>query len=266
MSEATMASSFVTDQPELFAVLVVVVGFLFARTLAGLVDRVLAAVEKTVRRRSQNQLEKFDVSGMLPVLRGLVYYSTLVLFVLLSLRTLSISVLDGLLDTLLGYIPQLLLSGLVILSGYLLGIVARQLVAGISGQTPDQLLPRICQAMVLTVAILTGLGLLAIDISFISNLIVIFVSTILGGLALAFALGSGQLVANILGRRGLERFRVGQRIRIKNCEGRIIEMLNTSVVIESRDGITTIPTAWFAANDVTLLEDDSHVPLGPNDD
>ena len=158
---------------------------------------------------------------------------------------------------------QLILAALIILAGYVLGLISRSAVAGATGSRPDQLLPRLSQLLIMTAALLTGLGHLSINISFVANVIVILLATLLGGLALAFALGSKQLVANVLARRGMDRYRIGRHIRIDDIEGEIIEILDTAVVVETETGITIIPASRFAETSVTLL---SASELRPSDD
>ena len=239
--------------PEIPAILLVVAGIVLARLASRYSDRALGGLEGMLRRFRVLHREAVDFTTLQAVVRGVVYYFTLFLFLLLALRVLGVAVVAAWLDTLLSYIPELILAAVIILSGYLLGLIARSAVAGAMGQRGDDLLPRFVQLLVMTAAVLTGLGQLAIDLSFITTLIIVFVATFLGGMSLAFALGSGQLVANVLARRGLDRYKIGSRIRVGKLEGEIIDMLDTAVVIETSEGITTIPAARFANTDVTLL-------------
>ncbi len=246
-------SDFLSRYPELVAILLAVAGVLLARLLSAVSGRALDGLANTLRRVAPERLQDLDFSGIQPLAKGLVYFTTLLIFLLLALRALSISVVGQWLDALAAYVPQLILAAIIILAGYLLGLVSRSAVAGATGASPDQLLPRLTQLLIVTAAALTGLGQLAIDISFITDVIVLLLATTLGGLALSFALGSRQLVENLLARRGLERYRIGRRIRVDDIEGEIIEVLDTAVVVESEEGITMIPAARFAASSVTIL-------------
>jgi hypothetical protein len=178
-----------------------------------------------------------------------------VFFLLLALQTLSITVVREWLDLLLQYVPQLILGGLIILSGYFIGVVVRGLVAGLMSVSSDHLAPRLTQALVVIAAVLTGLAQTAIDISFISNVLVILVAFFFGGLSLAFALGSRQLVENLLARRALDRYRIGDYVRLNEAEGKIIEILGTAVVLESSEGVVTVPTSRFVDSEVLLVRD-----------
>lgn len=151
------------------------------------------------------------------------------------------------------FVPQLILGGLIILVGYFVGVVVRSLVAGLMSVNSDHLVPRLAQALVVTAAVLTGLAQTAIDISFISNVLVILVAFFFGGLSLAFALGSRQLVENLLARRALDRYRIGDLVRLNDIQGRIVEILGTAVVLESEEGIVTVSTSRFVDAEVLLV-------------
>lgn len=251
------------NYPEVIAVLIALAGIFVARLLARATDRLLDWLARSLRRLAPLRLDHLDFAGFQPFAHGLIYYATLLLFLLLALRTLSISVIGDWLNNLGNFVPQLILASLIILAGYVLGLISRSAVAGATGSRPDQLLPRLSQLLVMTAALLTGLGHLSINISFIANVIVILLATLLGGLALAFALGSKQLVANVLARRGMDRYRIGRHIRIDDIEGEIIEILDTAVVVETETGTTIIPASRFAETSVTLL---SASELRPSDD
>ena len=156
----------------------------------------------------------------------------------------------------------LILGGLIILSGYLIGIIVRSLLAGLMGVNSDHLVPRFAQLLVITAAVLTGLAQTAIDISFISNVMVILLAFFFGGLSLAFALGSRQLVENLLARRALDRYRVGDTIRVNGTQGKIVEILSTAVVLESSQGLVTLPTGRFVEAEVLLVNDDPEEGAG----
>jgi small-conductance mechanosensitive channel len=244
------------NNPEVLAVLIAVAGFLVANILARFTERLLMRLDGYLQRRSPDRLEQVDMRMLRQALRGLVYYGSLVFFLLLALQTLSITVVREWLDLLLQYVPQLILSGLIMLSGYFIGVVLRGLVAGLMGVSADHLAPRLTQVMVVTSAVLTGLAQISIDISFISNVLVILLAFFFGGLSLAFALGSRQLVQNLLARRALDRYRIGDHVRLNDVQGRIVEILGTAVVLEAEEGIVTVPTSRFVESEVLLLREE----------
>jgi hypothetical protein len=242
-----------SDNPEILAVLIAIAGFLVANVLAKVTEQLLMRVDGYLRRRAPGRVEQVDLHMVRQALRGLVYYGSLVFFLLLALQTLSITVVREWLNLLLQYVPQLILGGLIILFGYFIGVVLRNLVAGVMGVSPDHVAPRLSQLLVVTSAVLTGLAQTSIDISFISNVLVIMLAFFFGGLSLAFALGSRQLVENLLARRALDRYRIGDLVRLKDVQGRIVEILGTAVVLEADEGIVTVPTSRFVDSEVLLM-------------
>jgi small-conductance mechanosensitive channel len=129
------------------------------------------------------------------------------------------------------------------------------------GVNSDHLVPRFAQLLIVTAAVLTGLAQTSIDISFISNVMVILLAFFFGGLSLAFALGSRQLVENLLARRALDRYRIGDTIRVNGTQGKIIEILSTAVVLEAEQGLLTLPTAYFVNSEILLVNEEA-----PGDD
>ena len=251
-----MLPDLVRNNPEILAILIAILGFLAAGLLSRLMDRWLISLEGYLRHRVPERLEHLDLKGLRQVLHAAAYYGTLVIFLLASLQTLSISVVKEWLTLLLQYVPQFILGALIILSGYLVGVVIRSLLAGLMGVKSDHLVPRFAQLLVVTTAVLTGLAQTSIDISFISNVMVMLLAFFFGGLSLAFALGSRQLVENLLARRALDRYRIGDMVRVNETEGKIIEILSTAVVLEAEHGLLTVPTATFVNSEILLVKEE----------
>jgi hypothetical protein len=251
-----MLSELFTNNPEILAAIIALTGFVLAGFVARHTDRWLMNLESYLRRRTPDRFEHVDFRVPRQTLRRAAYFGTLVIFLMFSLNILGISVVKVWLNLLLHYIPQLILAGLIIFSGYLLSVIVRSMVAGIMEVNSDHLLPRLAQSLIITATVFTGLAQLSIDISFIWHLLVILLVLFFGGLSLAFALGSRQLVENLLARRALDHYRVGDQVRLKGVQGRITEILTTAVVLHSDEGTITVPTALFADSEVLLLKEE----------
>ena len=73
---------------------------------------------------------------------------------------------------------------------------------------------------------------------------------------LAFALGARRHVANLLAHRELARINVGERIRIDDVEGVVVEIHDTAVDVTTKHGVATVPAARFAESTVLRLSED----------
>lgn len=161
--------------------------------------------------------------------------------------------MENWLNSLIAYLPQMLFGGLIILSGYLIGIAAKRLLARVMGVDADHIVPRFTQVLIVFGALLAGLAQTSIDVTFINNVVIILVALFFGGLSLAFALGSRHLVECLLARRALDRYCIGDRIRVNELDGRILEVLSTAVLLETEQGILSIPTLRFVDSEVLRL-------------
>jgi len=108
---------------------------------------------------------------------------------------------------------------------------------------------------ILIVAIVMGLQHISVDISFVTQLMLIIVAVFGSGLMLAFALGSRQHVENLLARRELSRLAVGDQIRIDDVEGEIIDIDATGVDVATEEGIARVPAARLAKTSVLQKSD-----------
>lgn len=237
--------------PELAAIFIVGVGFLVSHYLARWSGAGIRLLENSLRQVAPQRAGlSADVER---ALSRTIYYTVLGLFMLLAIRSLGFEVLGQWLDSVIIYVPQVLLGAAIIFGGYVLGIVVRGLVANIVAPGTSRLLPRLAQYLVVIAAVITGLAQMAIDVSFLATVTLLVIGAMLGGLSLAFALGAREVVANMLSRRELDRYQVGDRLRIDDAEGRIVELSRTGVLLEGPDGLTYVPASRFASSIVILL-------------
>lgn len=251
-----MLPDLVKSHPEILAILIALLGFLVAGLSSRLLDRWWTSLEGYLRHRAPARLEHFDLKVLRQIIHAVVYYGTLFTFMIASLQILSVSVVKEWLTLILKQIPQFILCALIILSGYLASVVIRSLLAKLMGVSSDNLAPRFAQLLIITTAVLTGLAQTSIDISFISNVMIMMLAFFFGGLSLAFALGSRSLVENLLARRAMSRYRIGDTVRIRDAQGKIIEILSTAVVLETEQGLLTVPTAAFVTADTLLIKNE----------
>lgn len=248
------SASFFAQYPEVVSMAVALMGFAAASLVSNWFGHGLDLVYRGLGRLSPQRAEQIAHRTPRAVMQRVIYYATLIFFLVLAVRILGITALADWLDVLLAAIPQVLLGGIIIVVGYLLGILTHGVVASLIQSTHGPLIPRLAQTIVVITAVMTGLEQMAINVSFITNVIVILLATTLGGLSLAFSIGSKELVANLLARRNLDRYHPGDRIRIGHVEGAVIELTRTSIIVESDEGTVTIPAARFLEAEVTLLK------------
>lgn len=73
-------------------------------------------------------------------------------------------------------------------------------------------------------------------------------------MALALSLGAREYVANLIGGHYLrQRYSVGQQVRVAGYDGRILELTDTAVVLETAEGRASLPAKVFNEQPIVLV-------------
>lgn len=248
-----MTSDLIKAYPELTAVAVLVLGFVLGKLAETAVRQMLVLADRLVARYGTRQHGLF--SPLFQRMFGLFAYgAVLVIAVILAVRLLNIEQLTSWLDAALAYAPRFVVGVFLIGIGNVVGALLRNLTAGLIGDGDANALgPRMLHISVVAVAVITGLEQMGIDISFITQLALIVLAALVGGLSLAFALGARQYVANLVAQTELARYATGERLRIDGDEGVIVEIYRTGLTLATDEGLVAIPAARLADGRVVRI-------------
>jgi hypothetical protein len=189
---------------------------------------------------------------------ALVFWAVLLAFAAAAARGLGSPLIDGWAAQFFEYLPVLVGGALIIVLGVAGGSLAREIIetAGGTEVAQGQVIGRLIQASIVVAAFVVGAGHLGLDVSFLGLLIVVVAGVLLAGMALAMALGTREHLANLIGTRYLRKhFRVGDIIRVGTIEGRIVQIVDGCVFVESDDGDVTIPGGYFAQQSFFRIDD-----------
>ncbi len=241
---------------ELVAIAILVLGAIAARLASAGVGAVLGFVDRRAARWSTDDTALIS-PRLIRVSRAIVFWLILIFAVSYALRVIGVGEISTMLASLIGFIPQLLVAFTIVIAGHVLGLIASHLLVELAESLQaDSVAPRLVYAVFVTVGAVMGLQHIAVDISFVTQLLLILVAIVGGGLMLAFALGARQHVANLLARRELARLSVGDRVRVGTTEGEVIDIFETGLDVATDEGITTIPSSLLATSVVVRLSDE----------
>jgi hypothetical protein len=253
--EPTTITGGIAQYPEIAALLVLIVGVFAARILRNLVGYILESADRRLARYATTEGSLVS-ANLVKAGKLTTFWLVISLSVLVALRLLGVHELSIVLEAAIGFVPKLMIGLAIIGAGHLLGLSSRTLVARMAtGVTADAIGPRMLHASILVIAVVMGLQQMGIDIRFITDLVLVLVTVVLGGMALAFALGARQHVANIIAQVELRRYVVGEKIRIGSIEGTIVEIHSTGINLSVPEGVVAIPAARFTRLAVTRLGD-----------
>ncbi len=231
--------------PRLFGALVVVLlGFVVAKLLDTLLSKVLAKLGLDRLMAGTGLTKLLGRAGIrIPVsalIGKVVYWFVLLIFLVSAAESLGLERVSATLDMLALYVPKVFGAALILLAGVLLAQVLSGLVRGAAesvGLDYANGLTRIAQGLVIIISISVAIGQLEVKTELLNYVIAIVLITFGLAVALAFGLGSRELVGQILaGIYVRELYEVGQRVRLADIEGQIEEIGTVKTLLLTDDG------------------------------
>ncbi|XOV79983.1 MAG: mechanosensitive ion channel family protein [Aestuariibacter sp.] len=253
VSYEQLVNQLVTYVPQLLgAAFLIVIGWVIAWLLAKLTQSLLSLCNKVFIRLSQ----RFQTDKTIQLnprharlISRTVFWVTMMFFVAAATSSMGLDFFSDWISSLLSYLPNLLAGILIIVGGYLLGNLAGAMAtaaAHSAGFARVDLAARTAKLAILFTAIVIGVEQLGINIQFVTNMAIVLTGVLCAGIALAFGLGSSDLIANTVAARQVQRHcRINDEIEIAGVSGRLTEITATMLVIESDKGRTLMPANVF---------------------
>ncbi len=240
------------------AVLLLLAGWIVAAVLRAMTGRVLVVLDHVFARvAGPRWSERVRLARSSNVLGTLVFWAVVLFFATAATNLLGLQFFTQWLSRALDYLPALLAGLTVMAVGLVLARIAGDLIRDAGGPlAPEQrrLAARAVQICVVVGAVLVAADQIGVRVTFLALFVGITAGTIAGGIVLAFSLGARTHVANLIGAQRLRRdYGAGQRIRVAGFEGRILELTEQSVVIETSEGRVTLPGRIFSEEPVVML-------------
>jgi len=237
--------------PEIVALLVVLAGWILGRVASHLIGDAVPWINR-ISVRWGAEPKDLLTTAFGQGLKALTFWGILIISVVFGLSLLGGSELTEWLGRLVSISYQLLITLGILVFGHILGLLARSFVSGFSSLSGGKTLPRIAYGVVIIIAVVTALKHIGLDLTFITQFLLVIISLSLAGLGLAFALGAKTLVANLVAQGELQRYKPGDHLLIDGIEGTVQEIHRTGLVLSTKLGLASIPAARFA--EVTVIE------------
>lgn len=224
-------------------------------TIVNVVSRVW---QKAAKEVVATQVAEIKTSHAKVVSRT-VFWVVMLFFITAATSSLGLDFFSTWLNSLLGYVPQILAALFILLIGFLLGnIVAVMVETGAKNASFSQpaSIANLVKLSVFFISILIAVEQLGINIQFITTFIIVVFGVLLFGIALAFGYGSKNLIANIVAaRQAKQHFRLNEKLRIGDVEGVLVAITPTMLVLEVENGRIILPanSCLQSANGTTII-------------
>jgi hypothetical protein len=245
--------SFVTYLPVvLTALAVLLIGWLVARLIRHLVRRALESMDWLFARfvvRSGGRSEALARATSRAV-STVVFWIVLLVFAASALRILGGSLFQSWTETLLDYLPSAIGGVIIIVIALTGGTLARHILEQASvglGIGQSSVLGRLAQAVIVISGVVIGIDQFGVNVAFLIQLTTVTAAAVFGGIALVFALGTRQHLANLIGAHyARKHYSPGDYVKVGVFEGRIVEIADGCVFIETDNGDVAIPAHRFS--------------------
>lgn len=241
------------EHPEFIAVLLVLAGFLIARMVRHGIRLFVPWLNRRASRLGPDRGALVSPAFQ-NALQLVAFWGILLTALIAALYFLGGGAVTGWLDGLLATVPQFLIALAILAVGHLLGLLARSVLSKHTAGRERQAIPTLAYAVILGTAAITAVEHLGVQVSFLTHFLLVIVAVFLAGLALAFALGARTLVANLAAQGELQRYQVGDRLRIEDIEGTVVELHRTGVVLSTADGLAAVPAHKLATTTVIEVQ------------
>lgn len=244
----------------LSAIFLVLIGWGLASLARLLFRRIITtALSGLSKNKTLDQvLDRTGMRSRIPTLvGGFLYWSILMFFIAIGVERLDFIMATTVVGKLAAYLPRVLIGVLLVLLGVLAGHLARSTVTNAlatGGIQHAAVGGRIAQGTCVLVGAAVGADQIGIQSTLLTVIVAVLFGAALGGAALAFGIGSKEAVGNLLASSELTHtYQLGQRVRIGDTEGRILEITRTAVILESKEGRVHIPAKRFMKESSILL-------------
>jgi hypothetical protein len=235
----------------------VLLGWLLATLLRGICRRVTPRLYQLVPSGAfQRGLKS---SGMERVASestaGIVYLVVWLLFLAAATETLGLPVVTTLVSSLALYLPSVLAAVLIFVAGIVFANIARSAILSTAASTAvaqGHLLGGAVRIVILMITAVVAVDQIGIDSTFLMITVAILMISTTGGLAIGFGLGARMTVSNLLAMHYvLQTYRIGQRVRVGEVDGRIVQISSTAVTLDTEQGRALVPASRF--NELTSV-------------
>lgn len=252
-----------------FAVLVLLIGWLIAKTIRRIMRRVLAGLGIDTLAERLNDIDIVQRSGMRievsAVLAQMVYFVLMLGFVIFATDILGIPAITQMVRDLIDYIPALFSAFILLLLGLFLADMVRGIVLTACQSMGLPSAKIISTAVFYFLFITTAVSALA-QAKINTGFMAINISIVIGALALAFAIGYGissrDLLSNYLaGGYSRNKIDVGDDVRVIGMRGKVIQIDATSLTLQTDKSEVIIPLSKLATEKIEVF-----YPDGQEDD
>lgn len=249
---STFKKGFLDALPAILgAIILIILGWLLAKLVRFLLTKVLQSFNRFFLRNARwKGLQGMALEGpLLNLLPQVAYWFVIFFFLIGAADLLGLEVFNKWANKILTFLPLLFVGFIIILTGIGLGQASRNLLLrkGAMGHVPyASIIGSALQMAIVLISIIVALNTTGVNLSFLTTLIAVVIGGFLLASAIAFGLGSKNMVNNIIaGHFTRKIYNVGHQVEIDGVKGTILKMEAGFIIIETQEGEVSVPASEF---------------------
>jgi small-conductance mechanosensitive channel len=227
----------------LLMLVVVVVGYIAARLIGQAIGKLSEKIGLQTAAEGSGLAQSMQHMGIkrnVPAIVGsIVFWLLMCVFVMAGFNILGLEKLSLAMQSLVDYIPKVLVATVVVVIGLLVASFLRGLVATSADRVGISYAGQLASACYYVLALLTFMAAfdqLGINFKLLDNLIMIAFGGLAVGFGLSFGLGGRDVMAGILAGYYLrQRFQTGDLVTVAGLEGRVREVGPVATIVETEE-------------------------------
>ncbi len=243
------------------ALLILLLGWLIAKVISVAIAKSLKWLRfdgLAARVHFDTMLQKAGIEATPSQVVGrFAYWLLLLLVILTAADTLGWNSLSRELSNLLGLLPDLFVACVFLIVGLYIAGFVRDIIAGTTASLSigaGKVISQVIYYLLAIIVVLTALNQANVDISIVTNNLMLILGAILLAAALSYGLASRDAVSNILASyfaRNL--YQPGQTVEIDGVRGTIEQITNIALIVRTEEGREVIPTRHLMEKKVRIL-------------
>lgn len=251
------------------AILLILIGWLLAKVVSGLVATLLKRIGLDKLAEKLNNTQTFKEANLtikpVGIIKKVIFWTLMLVTILSAAETLGLDSLSSLISDLINYLPELLTAFIILAIGFYVADAIRDMVANTCksmGIPAWKIISMAVFYILFLVVLVTALEQAGVD----TTIIISNVSIILGGIVLAFAIAYGYaarpVLSNILtSYYSRSQFQLGMTIQIDDYKGEIININSHAMILKVDERYIRFPLSRLNSEKVIIFPNQTQIKI-----
>lgn len=244
----------------IYAALILIIGWLITKLIVFLLAKALDVAKVDMLTDKINETEVFGKDGIKfsvsNVILSFVKWILILVFFIIAADVMQWDIISIEVSNLLRYLPKLFSAIVLFMVGIYIANFVRKAIYGMFNSfdlSGSKIISSIVFYGIASLITITALNQAGIDTTIITNNITIILGSLLLTFALAFGIGSKEVIEKLLlSFYSRKNYEIGDKIKVNNIEGTIEAMDNICVTVKTEKGKVVIPIKEIVENKVEI--------------